>query len=223
MNSSQSTTAAAQVALAPETLRTPSVRKMQEPASVTERPKVLSKSDALALLQRCEGEIAEGNKKVGTALCYIKDKSLWKADAEYESFDDYCHRKWNFTERTANRLIMDVRVVSDMKDAGITNLPVNAKQSALLFDLKPEQQKAVAEKIDFSKTKVSEVRKAVLEIAPHKASKKAETRVVRPSYWISAEALIEKIDEAPVKTMKEALALIASIKRELNKHVRKAA
>ena len=55
---------------------------------------------------------------VGCALAEIKESKLYRAD--FETFEDYCHKKWQFTRIRAHQLIEAARVAKA--------LPENVKQ-----------------------------------------------------------------------------------------------
>ena len=78
------------------------------------------------LLARNEKTIRKGFKtfiKVGDALVEVRDKHLYRA--QYDTFEDYCLRKWKFSVRQAYHLIDASAVVHTLEcEQLFTNDPV---------------------------------------------------------------------------------------------------
>jgi hypothetical protein len=65
-----------------------------------------------------EAVIKDGLKtfwEVGHALAEIRDKRLYRE--EYDTFREYCDKKWGFSDRRARQLISSAEVVDDVKQA----------------------------------------------------------------------------------------------------------
>lgn len=54
-------------------------------------------------LRKCEKQIEAGIHSVGSALCTIRDKKLYRE--KHKTFEAYCQGRWGFTKRYANMQI----------------------------------------------------------------------------------------------------------------------
>ena len=96
-------------------------------------------------LERCEVVIKQGLKtfvEVGQALMLIRDKRLYRA--EFGTFENYCRKKWDFTDNFSRRLINSSIVVENIKSVSIgTVLPKTETQARPLTKIEPELQSEV--------------------------------------------------------------------------------
>ncbi len=94
------------------------------------------------LLASCELLIAAGLQtfyEVGCALLEIRDARLYRS--EFATFEEYCHKRWDFTPQHAGRLIRAVNVVNLLEPMG--SIPTTERQARELAPLDAEAQKAV--------------------------------------------------------------------------------
>jgi hypothetical protein len=73
---------------------------------------LIQKDDLLTLEKEIEGAREYFYVRVGPALLQIRNQELWKDD--YESFDDYCKKRWGWTRSTADRLIVASETVKSL-------------------------------------------------------------------------------------------------------------
>jgi hypothetical protein len=99
--------------------------------------------------------------EVGSALMEIRDKRLYREMA-FTTFEDYCHKRWNWSRRHANRQIQAAEIAAVAGPRG----PKNEKQARELAGLKPEEIKQVVEKVDFSTATAKDVRHVVHDMRP---------------------------------------------------------
>jgi hypothetical protein len=71
---------------------------------------------------------------VGNALRRIRDERLYQDD--YGTFEDYCDRRWGFTDRRARQLMDAANIVAELPTGTI--VPVTETQARALAGLTPE-------------------------------------------------------------------------------------
>src|SRR5262245_55989747 len=69
-------------------------------------------------LHELEDRIQRGLNDVGSALREVRDEKLWRRG--YDSFEDYCKRRWNVTPNYANRQIAAAAVIENLVPIGTT-------------------------------------------------------------------------------------------------------
>lgn len=125
-------------------------------------------------LEAIEARIQKGVKSfldVGNALMEVKQEQLWRG--EYESFDDYCQRRWNFSQWYAYRLTSAVEVANRLD-----NCPKKPKQEAQLRPLAklPKDQQAAAWQEAVDEAEGDEpTAKEVAAVVERRKPKKAKT------------------------------------------------
>lgn len=82
-----------------------------------------------------EREIERGAQAVGESLRVIRNERLYRET--HSTFDAYCHDRWGFTPRHANRQIAAVEVVATLGPTG----PIPEAQTRELAPLLPEPEK----------------------------------------------------------------------------------
>jgi hypothetical protein len=91
-------------------------------------------------LQGCEQVIEEGKRTfvdVGNSLMKIRDGKLYRA--EFDTFEDYCQKRWGWTRQRSNQLIDAASVVSNLTTTVV--IPSCETQARPLAKLEPEQQR----------------------------------------------------------------------------------
>jgi hypothetical protein len=105
------------------------------------------------LLAKCEETIQQGLQsflEVYTALLEVRDHRLYRD--QYVTFEAYCRKKWNITDRHANRLMLAGEVVNNIKgDQLVSSVPIAA----------PENEGQVRELVALSKKEQIEAAKIV--------------------------------------------------------------
>ena len=99
--------------------------------------------------------------EVGQALMGIRDGRLYRET--HATFEAYCQKRWGFTHRFANLQIAAATVSGNLG----SQTDLGYKQAVALAPLSPEQQRDVAEHIDFSSATAEAVRQAVRFIKEH--------------------------------------------------------
>ena len=133
-------------------------KKTSRATAVASKPKsgrTLTKAQEEARLKKCEAEIQknlEGFVAAGKALKEIQTDKLYKR-AGYDTFNEYCRARWDFTNSRASQLITAAEVVENVynckQNGGNQNgqpLPANEAQARELAKLEPKQQLTVWEK-----------------------------------------------------------------------------
>ena len=115
--------------------------------------------------------------EVGEALVDIRDRRLWRG--AYESFEDYCDRRWHFTTRRARQLIAGAKVVKNLAGASAkaengTTVPLLNERSAREVAKAPEEKQAevvarAAAKANGKAPTAKQVREAVEEVKREEA------------------------------------------------------
>jgi hypothetical protein len=98
-------------------------------------------------LQSCERIIKAGQQtfvEVGTALMQIRDGRLYRA--EFRTFEDYCQKRWGWSQNYGKRLVDASAVVGNLKSLPIGRLPTTESQTRPLTVLPPEQQREAWQK-----------------------------------------------------------------------------
>jgi hypothetical protein len=93
-------------------------------------------------LQGCEQVIEEGKRTfvdVGNSLMKIRDGKLYRA--EFDTFEDYCQKRWGWTRNYGKRLIHAAEVVENLENVPTGTLPTTERQARPLANLEPEQQR----------------------------------------------------------------------------------
>lgn len=109
--------------------------------------RALTKSEQ-NLLKEQEQIIARGAEafvSVGEALTTIRDKRLYRA--EFDTFEDYCRRRWGFSKSHANRYIAANSVIGNLEMLHSDILPKAESQIRPLTLLKPAQQQKVWKRV----------------------------------------------------------------------------
>ncbi len=99
----------------------------------------LSEGERLKL-QACEATLALGWQNVldmGEALAQIRDEQLDRV--EFDTFEDYCRCKWEYSRRQVDRWISAAQVVTRLRPNWSHCLPCNESQLRPLVSLTPEQ------------------------------------------------------------------------------------
>lgn len=94
-------------------------------------------------LEQCENDIEDaisGFYTVGLRLRMIKLKKLYRA--AYDTFDEYCQKRFGFGQNYANRIARASKVVENLKSVpnGTVSVPTTEAQARALCSLPPEQQ-----------------------------------------------------------------------------------
>ena len=82
-------------------------------------------------LEVLEGMIDAGMRsfmEVGAALAEIRENRLYRA--QYETFEDYCQRRWRFTASRGRQLMSAVEAIASLSDE--VQKPTNASQANAL-------------------------------------------------------------------------------------------
>lgn len=90
--------------------------------------------------------------EVGEALTEIKSQRLYKA--QYNTFEEYCEKRWGFARQTIYDYIHAAAVNVRMS---VQNRP-SLSQAVELSRLEPQQQQNVASKLNFADVTVEDVR-----------------------------------------------------------------
>jgi hypothetical protein len=102
----------------------------------------LSTSEQQAL-SHYEQVIERGLKtffEVGAALLHVRDLRLYRT--EYDTFEEYCQERWDFSKTYANNLIAATNVRNNLTTMVVTQeLPENERQIRPLARLDTEQQR----------------------------------------------------------------------------------
>ena len=82
---------------------------------------------------------------VGRALIAIRDGKLYRAD--FKTFEDYCRKRWNFTDRRARQLIEATEVAEEIGTSGSGLVIENERQARALAMVPPNLRKEVAQRL----------------------------------------------------------------------------
>jgi len=85
-------------------------------------------------LYNCEAIIERAKRHfidAGHALLEIKHEQLWIDD--YESFEDYCNEKWNYSLNYANRLIASYNTITILESSEVVPVGTDGKKYYLLL------------------------------------------------------------------------------------------
>ncbi len=102
-------------------------------------PAVLSPSESTRL-EKCEAVIKKGLRtfvEVGNALLEIRDSRLYRQ--EFDTFEDYCRKRWQMSYRRAAQLMDAAEIVSNLNNCSET--PTHESQVRPLTKLEPEEQR----------------------------------------------------------------------------------
>lgn len=114
-------------------------------------------------IQELESVIAQGQRtfiEVGNALAEIQERRLYRQYG-YDTFDDYCKDRWGWTRDMGYKYISAANVARNVES--ILQTPPSLTQAIQMASLPAEQQQEIAERVDFSKTTVRELRTIVQE------------------------------------------------------------
>lgn len=103
--------------------------------------------------------------EVGDALFTIRDQRLYREQG-FDTFEEYCQKRWNWGRHYANRQIAAAQVVRNLVPIGTK--PLNEAQARELAVLEPDEQLEVAAEIDFSKVTAEQIRDRTREFQAQK-------------------------------------------------------
>lgn len=109
--------------------------------------------------------------EAGSALSRIRDRLGYRA-AGFDTFEDYCRERWGFSRGYSYDLMAAAEVAENVRTC-VQPTP-SFSQARELRSLPPEQQRELAERVDFSETPVRELREIVREV-------RADAPSVQPS------------------------------------------
>jgi phage N-6-adenine-methyltransferase len=92
----------------------------------------------LSELERGMEKDAQAFVRFGTALLEIRESRLYRDG--YETFEDYCRRRWKLKQSRAYQLMDAAFVTGSLKSSTIVELPANEAQARPLTVLPPEVQ-----------------------------------------------------------------------------------
>jgi N6-adenosine-specific RNA methylase IME4 len=98
-------------------------------------------------LEQCEAVIDQGLKTftdVGKALLEIRDLKLYRK--EYDTFENYCQKRWGWERRHAYRMIDAAQVVENVSH-GTQIVPISERQARPLTSLEPDQQREAWQRV----------------------------------------------------------------------------
>jgi hypothetical protein len=123
-------------------------------------PKELTDAER-ARLQVLEDTMEKSWQALATAITEIRDRRLYRAD--YDTFEQYCQERWNYSKTHANRLVAGAEVNAIVAPVGVT-LPTERIARPLTLLLKqPEVLLEVAKTIDWEHATAETVQAAVDE------------------------------------------------------------
>src|SRR5262249_11215629 len=119
----------------------------------------LSQAEQAALVE-CEAEIEAnltGFMKVGAALLRSRDDRLYRD--VYRTFEQYCRKRWKWGRNYVNKQIAAAQLVRNLG----TNVPtpVSEAQARELVPLPVEQQREVAQLVNFEHVTARELKQIV--------------------------------------------------------------
>jgi hypothetical protein len=139
---------------------------------------------------------------VGKALAEIRQDRL-HLGLGYQTFEEYCERRWNWTRRTGHYYIQAACAAENVKSISHSNCP-SLTQAIELAKLPPEKQREIADRIDFSRTTVREVRDRVRELQSKPVRQREERACEDLEEWRTppeivgrAERVLRTIDLIP--------------------------
>ena len=159
-------------------------------------------------LERCESVIKQHLSaffEVGNALLEIQRKKLYRA--EFRTFEEYCHKRWDMSRFYAYRHIQGAEVVGHLLTIGNIPLPQNESQVRPLVSMPLKQAKKTWMKV-LAESKGKAITGKMVEKAA-KRSVKVKKRGSRKEkeMWRSAiEPLFERAGELLQKGKKSEFA-----------------
>jgi hypothetical protein len=126
-------------------------------AALVEQPQPWQRS-----LSECEMVIERGQQtfvEVGLALLEIRDRRLYREG--WPTFEDYCQERWGWTRDSAYKHIAAAEVAANVEP--ILQTPPSYTQAIALAPLPAEEQRAIAQEVDFAQTTVRDLRDIVRE------------------------------------------------------------
>ncbi|GAB1542043.1 hypothetical protein NUACC21_47170 [Scytonema sp. NUACC21] len=111
-----------------------------EKENLPEKENILTETEAVEL-RGLEARVQKGLRafwEIGQALRQIREKRLYRQ--EYNTFEEYCHQRWEISRRTAYQLIDAAIVLENVRNCA-QKLPLNEAQVRPLVALPPEKQR----------------------------------------------------------------------------------
>ncbi len=131
--------------------------------------------------------------EIGAALKEINDNRLWSP--EYDSFDAYCHGRWNFHRRTGYSLITAASVFRMVSSEVQAPAQISYSHAAEMVTLKPSEQVAMAQEIVRDHLSTRDVRRIIDERFPKGIDKPAKVPYAPPR----GRASVTTLDTAPLE------------------------
>jgi len=160
-------------------------------------------------LERLEG-IIERNLhsfyELGRALMEIRNRNLYQDVLGFDTFEEYCKAKWDFTSNYARRLIGSAVTIDNIKNVPMGTVPTTERQARPLLELKdnPEAQR--------------EAWREAVETAPEGKITAAHVQKVVKAYQLEGGKRNWKAEPAPdeesIKLMNLKIAWRAANKRD---------
>lgn len=99
----------------------------------------IQEADRFDDLEICIANGLQTFVEVGNALAEIRDGKLYRV--HYDTFEDYCQKRWGMSKTHVNRLVASSLVVSNLTPIGV--IPQTESQARPLASLTPDQQREV--------------------------------------------------------------------------------
>jgi len=121
-------------------------------------------------LEIIESRIQEGLTsyvEIGRGLQNIRENKLY--NKTYQTFEEYCEKRWGFVGRTANLYIQASQVAENFEKNGMLTSPKDTPgytQAVALTKLDPDQQVELAKTANFSEMTVDDIKEKVKKFLP---------------------------------------------------------
>ena len=159
-------------------------------------------------LEKCEAVIRQHLSaffEVGNALLEIQRKKLYRA--EFKTFEDYCHKRWDMSRFYAYRHIQGAEVVSHLLTIGNIPLPQNEAQVRPLVSMPLKQAKKTWMKV-LAESEGKAITGKMVEKAAKQSGKvkKRGSRKEKETWQLAVEPLLLQAGELLQKGKKSEFA-----------------
>lgn len=157
-------------------------------------------------LDSCEKAITQAYWKVGEALRTIRDDRLYLLD--YASFEEYCLKKWNYTDSRARQFIAAAKVHIEIE--GVTGVTLSNEQQARAANSLPASVRANA--VVVAATNGPLTASAIKEEGAKLAAERTPDETARDVVYASKYSPIIQKMKMGILTPQNALLLVDTLK-----------
>lgn len=161
----------------------------------TEKPELTAiEKNTLSALEKTIENAVETGIAGGKALLKIYENELWRE--KYESFKDYCEKRWGKTRQRIYQMLKAAKIVHSLPMKCQKNLTLESHVNALASVPEKDRPAVLAEAAASGKVTAASITEAAMEkAAPEVQHDKTDAQVEIPPAILSVWERAEKVNE----------------------------